>query len=112
MQKAKDKGVKLLLPIDNVCGDKFENDCNIITVDSEAGIPDGYEGMDIGPKTVELFSSEIAKAKTVVWNGPMGVFEFPNFAKGTLAIAQAMACLLYTSQSRLRTQCPGLRRWP
>ena len=91
MQKAKDKGVKLLLPIDNVCGDKFENDCNIITVDSEAGIPDGYEGMDIGPKTVELFAGEIAKAKTVVWNGPMGVFEFPNFAKGTLAIAQAMA---------------------
>ena len=91
MQQARDKGVKLLLPIDNVCGDKFENECNMITVDSEEGIPDGYEGMDIGPKTVKLFSEEIAGAKTVVWNGPMGVFEFPNFAHGTLAIAQAMA---------------------
>ncbi len=91
MQKAKDKGVKLLLPVDNVCGDKFENDCNIIVTDSADGIPDGYEGMDIGPKTVKLFSDEIAKAKTVVWNGPMGVFEMPNFAKGTLAIAKAMA---------------------
>ena len=91
MAKAKEKGVKLLLPIDNVCGDKFENDCNIITVDSEAGIPDGYEGMDIGPKTIKLFSGEIAKAKTIVWNGPMGVFEMPNFAKGTLAVAEALA---------------------
>ena len=91
MEKAKAKGVKLLLPVDNVCGSDFSNDCNIITVDADQGIPADYEGMDIGPKSVKLFSYAIKEAKTVVWNGPMGVFEFPNFAKGTLAIATAMA---------------------
>lgn len=91
MEKAKAKGVKLLLPVDNVCGSDFSNDCNIITVDADQGIPADYEGMDIGPKSVKLFSDAIKEAKTVVWNGPMGVFEFPNFAKGTLAIATAMA---------------------
>ena len=91
MGKAKAKGVKLLLPVDNVCGSDFSNDCNIITVDADQGIPADYEGMDIGPKSVKLFSDAIKEAKTVVWNGPMGVFEFPNFAKGTLAIATAMA---------------------
>ena len=91
MEKAKAKGVKLLLPVDNVCGSDFSNDCSIITVDADQGIPADYEGMDIGPKSVKLFSDAIKEAKTVVWNGPMGVFEFPNFAKGTLAIATAMA---------------------
>ena len=91
MEKAKAKGVKLLLSVDNVCGSDFSNDCNIITVDADQGIPADYEGMDIGPKSVKLFSDAIKEAKTVVWNGPMGVFEFPNFAKGTLAIATAMA---------------------
>lgn len=91
MEKARAKGVKLLLPVDNVCGSDFSNDCNIITVDADQGIPADYEGMDIGPKSVKLFSDAIKEAKTVVWNGPMGVFEFPNFAKGTLAIATAMA---------------------
>ncbi len=91
MEKAKAKGVKLLLPVDNVCGSDFSNDCNIIIVDADQGIPADYEGMDIGPKSVKLFSDAIKEAKTVVWNGPMGVFEFPNFAKGTLAIATAMA---------------------
>ena len=91
MEKAKANGVKLLLPVDNVCGSDFSNDCNIITVDADQGIPADYEGMDIGPKSVKLFSDAIKEAKTVVWNGPMGVFEFPNFAKGTLAIATAMA---------------------
>ena len=91
MQKAKDKGVKLLLPVDNVCGNDFNNDCDKITVDAEAGIPADYEGMDIGPKSIKLFSEAIKEAKTVVWNGPMGVFEMPNFAVGTLAVATAMA---------------------
>ena len=91
LKDAKAKGVKLLLPVDNVCGSDFSNDCNIITVDADQGIPADYEGMDIGPKSVKLFSDAIKEAKTVVWNGPMGVFEFPNFAKGTLAIATAMA---------------------
>ena len=91
MQKAKDKGVKLLLPVDNVCGSDFNNDCDRITVDAEAGIPADYEGMDIGPKSIAIFSEAIKEAKTVVWNGPMGVFEMPNFAVGTLAVATAMA---------------------
>ena len=91
MQKAKDKGVKLLLPVDNVCGNDFKDDCDKITVDAAAGIPADYEGMDIGPKSIKLFSEAIKEAKTVVWNGPMGVFEMPNFAVGTLAVATAMA---------------------
>ena len=84
------KGVKLLLPVDNVCGKEFNNDTEQMVCES-GKIPEGWEGLDIGPKTVELFSKEIKAAKTVVWNGPMGVFEMPNFAKGTLAIATAMA---------------------
>ncbi len=91
MAKAEAKGVKLLLPIDNVCGSDFANDCEMITVDAEDGIPADFEGMDIGPKSIELFSKAVKEAKTVVWNGPMGVFEFANFAKGTLAVATAMA---------------------
>ena len=90
LDKAKAKGVKLLLPIDNVCGKEFKNDTEQMICES-GKIPEGWEGLDIGPKTVELFSKEIKAAKTVVWNGPMGVFEMPNFAKGTLAIATAMA---------------------
>ena len=90
LDKAKAKGVKLLLPIDNVCGKEFNNDTEQMICES-GKIPEGWEGLDIGPKTVELFSKEIKAAKTVVWNGPMGVFEMPNFAKGTLAIATAMA---------------------
>ena len=90
LEKAKAKGVKLLLPVDNLAGDAFSNDCNIKAVDAY-DIPDGFQGMDIGPKSIELFSAEIANAKTVVWNGPMGVFEMPNFAEGTLAIAKALA---------------------
>ena len=91
LAKAAYKGVKLLLPVDNVCGSDFNNDCDRITVDAEAGIPADYEGMDIGPKSIKLFSEAIKEAKTVVWNGPMGVFEMPNFAVGTLAVATAMA---------------------
>ena len=87
--EAKEKGVKLLLPVDNVIADNFANDANKQVV--EGDIPDGWEGLDIGPKTIELFSAEVAKAKTVVWNGPMGVFEFENFAVGTKAIATALA---------------------
>ncbi|MDO4357043.1 MAG: phosphoglycerate kinase [Clostridia bacterium] len=90
MKSAEEKGVKLLLPVDTVCANDFDNPTDVITV--EAGkIPEGYQGLDIGPKTVELFSEAVKSAKTVVWNGPMGVFEKPEFAKGTLAIATAMA---------------------
>ena len=90
LEKAKAKGVRMLLPVDNVCGQEFSNDTMRITVHSKQ-IPDGWEGMDIGPNTQALFAAEIANAATVIWNGPMGVFEFPNFAAGTRAIAQALA---------------------
>ena len=94
MKKAEEKGVKLLLPIDTVIAKNFPNpiDAPIETevVDSDK-IPDDYEGLDIGPKTAALFAEEVKSAKTVVWNGPMGVFENPTLAKGTLAVAQAMA---------------------
>ena len=89
-EKAKEKGVKLLIPIDTVVGDDFKNDCNFKVV-GRGEIPDDMEGMDIGPKTCELFTDAIKDAKTVVWNGPMGCFEMPNFAKGTIAICEALA---------------------
>ena len=90
MEKAKAKGVKFLLPIDTVVADNFANDANTMIVPI-GEIPDGWEGVDIGPETQKLFAETIKNAKTVVWNGPMGVFEFPNFAKGTVAVAQALA---------------------
>ena len=89
-EKAKAKGVRLLLPIDNVVAKEFKADAEHKVVSSEE-IPAGWQGLDIGPKTCELFGEEIKKAKTVVWNGPMGVFEMPAFAKGTEAIARYMA---------------------
>ena len=90
LQKAEAKGVKLLLPVDTVCADKFAPDANSQIV--EAGqIPDGWEGLDIGPETVKLYCSAVADAGTVIWNGPMGVFEFPAFAKGTEAVAEALS---------------------
>ncbi len=88
--KAEAKGVKFLLPIDNRAGDKFAEDCNTIVVDSD-NIPTGYMGLDIGPKTEELFAEAIKSAGTVVWNGPMGVFEWEKFAGGTKAVATAVA---------------------
>ena len=88
--KASEKNVNLLLPVDTVIADKFDEACNYKTVSAE-NIPDGWEGMDIGPKTVEIFSNAIKGAGTVVWNGPMGVFEFDKFAVGTEAMAEALA---------------------
>ncbi len=90
MAKAEEKGVKLYLPVDTLCGKEFSNDTETMVVDT-MNIPDDVEGMDIGPKTRELFANVIKDAKTVVWNGPMGVFEFPTFAQGTLSIATALA---------------------
>ena len=90
IQKAKDKGVKLLLPVDNVIADDFSNDANIKVV--KAGeIPEGWEGLDIGPETIKIYTDAVKDAKTVVWNGPMGAFEMPNFAKGTEEVAKALA---------------------
>jgi len=90
VEKAAAKGVKLLLPVDTVCGDKFAPDANVQVVDA-GQIPDGWEGLDIGPKTVELYCAAVQDAGTVIWNGPMGVFEFAAFAKGTEAVAEALS---------------------
>jgi phosphoglycerate kinase len=89
LAKAKAKGVNIVMPLDNVCGDAFSNDANRQTVAS-GQIPDDWEGFDIGPQTVKLFVEVIKNSKTILWNGPMGVFEFENFATGTNAIAEAV----------------------
>ncbi len=90
MEKAEAKGVNLMLPIGSMVAQEFKNDTEIKYVPSDA-MPDGWMGMDIGSLTIEKFAKEIKKAKTVIWNGPMGVFEFPNFATGTKEIAKAVA---------------------
>jgi len=82
--------VKLLLPVDTVCADAFDPDANTQIVAS-GEIPDGWQGLDIGPKTVELYCEAVKDAGTVIWNGPMGVFEFAAFAKGTEAVAEALS---------------------
>jgi phosphoglycerate kinase len=90
IEKAKAKGIELLLPVDNIIADAFSNDANT-KVCGLGEIPDGWQGLDIGPKTLELFSEAIKKAATVVWNGPVGVFEMENFVKGTRGIADVLA---------------------
>ena len=94
MKKADEKGVKLLLPIDCTVGkvfpDPIDGPVDVIVVDADK-IPDDYMGLDIGPKTAEMFAEAVKTAKTVVWNGPMGVFENPTLAKGTIAVAKSLA---------------------
>ncbi len=90
MEKAAAKGVKMLLPIDTVVADSFSNDANTQVV-GQVDFPEGWEGLDIGPETIKIFSDAVKNAKTVVWNGPMGVFEFEKFATGTKAMAKALA---------------------
>lgn len=90
MEKAKSKGVNLLLPVDVIAANTFSNDAETREVSSD-DIPEGWLGLDIGPKAVASFVSTIKSAKTILWNGPMGVFEMPSFAQGTLAIAQSVA---------------------
>lgn len=90
VKKAKEKGVKLLLPVDNVEGKEFSNDTERKVVET---IDVGWSGFDIGPKTIEIFKEALSDAKTVVWNGPMGVFEFSNFAEGTLEVCRSVAAL-------------------
>ncbi len=89
MKKAKEKGVNLVLGVDSVCGDSFSNDAKTLVCASNE-IPDGWEGLDIGPKTREIFANAIKDAKTILWNGPAGVFEFDTFDKGSRAIADAV----------------------
>jgi phosphoglycerate kinase len=89
LKKAKEKGVNVYMPLDNVTADAFSNDAKR-EIFATGEIPDELEGLDIGPKTIELFSKVVKESKTILWNGPMGVFEFPNFATGTNAIAEAV----------------------
>lgn len=98
--KAKEKGVELLLPTDVVVADKFDKDADTQTVSVEA-IPDGWMGLDIGPDSVKVFQDALADCKTVIWNGPMGVFEFDKFAKGTEAIARTLADITKTGTTTI-----------
>ncbi len=91
LKKAEEKGVKFLLPIDHVLADKFAPDAHTSLFDGAGDFPADLMALDIGPKSVELFVNEIKAARTIVWNGPMGVFEMPAFAKGTMAVAHAVA---------------------
>ena len=91
MAKAESKGKKLLIPVDTMAADKFDNAANTKVVTDEEGLEAGWLGLDIGPKTAELYADAVKEAKTVVWNGPMGCFEMANFAAGTIAVAEAMA---------------------
>ena len=90
LRLAKEKGVQIHIPVDVVAGDKFSNDANTQVVDVTA-IPDGWEGMDAGPKSLEQFKKVILESKTILWNGPLGVFEMPTFAKGTIALGDFIA---------------------
>jgi len=90
LAKAKEKGVRVILPVDQVCGDSFDENTPVTAIDS-VEIPDDKMGMDIGPKTIALICDVVKVAKSVVWNGPMGVFEFEHFAKGTQEVAKALA---------------------
>lgn len=90
IEKAKNKGVNLVLSIDTLAGNNFSNDCDTQVVDP-MNIPEGWEGMDIGPKTRVMFADVIKGSKTILWNGPCGVFEFDTFANGSKAIAEAIA---------------------
>ena len=91
IEKAQAKNVKMLLPVDTVIADAFDNDANTKIVGAAEDIPEGWQGLDIGPETRKLFADAVKEAKTVVWNGPMGCFEMSNFAAGTVAVAEALA---------------------
>ncbi len=89
--KAKERGVKLIFPVDYICADKFDPNANTQPADDSTGIPAGWEGLDAGPKSIALYRESILKSKTIIWNGPAGVFEFEKFAGATKAMAEAMA---------------------
>ncbi len=91
IEKAKEKGVNFLLPVDHTVAKEFKNDTEFKVVDAKEGIEDGWMGLDIGPETIKAYEAAVREAKTVVWNGPMGVFEMENFAKGTKEVAKALA---------------------
>ena len=90
MAKAAEKGVKIHLPTDYVAGDKFAADAQTKVVDDATGVPEGWMGLDVGPASTAAFKAAVARAKTIVWNGPMGVFEFPAFEAGTKGVMDAV----------------------
>ena len=90
LKKAADKGRKLHLPVDWITGDKFAADAKLGAATLKSGIPAGLQGLDVGPETTKQFNAVIARAKTIIWNGPPGVFEFPAFEKATKAMADAI----------------------
>jgi len=91
VEKANKKGVKMHFPVDYITANKFSKDAEVgYATDEEGGIPDGWMGLDIGPKSREIFAEVVGRASTIIWNGPMGVFEFDNFAAGTKAVMDAM----------------------
>ncbi len=90
IKKARSKGVNLLLPVDNIAASKFDNNA-VTKLTKSSEVPEGWMGLDIGPESIKIFSDVIAKSKTILWNGPMGVFEMENFQKGTVSIAKAIA---------------------
>jgi phosphoglycerate kinase len=91
VEKARERGVRLILPVDFVCADKFAPDAKTQLATDAEGIPDGWEGLDAGPQSIKLYEEAIARANTIIWNGPCGVFEFDAFAVGTKAMAEAIA---------------------
>merc|ERR1719487_2403573 len=90
MEKAKDKGVEIILPVDFVCSSKFGEDGEIKNCDKASGVPDGFMGLDCGPESIKLNSAAIAASKTIIWNGPMGVFEMGKFESGTKTMMDAV----------------------
>jgi phosphoglycerate kinase len=90
LENAESKGVRVILPVDHVCASEFNEHATAVAIDS-VEIPEGMIGMDVGPKTLALVEKELKAAKSIVWNGPMGVFEFDSFAEGTKAVAQMVA---------------------
>jgi phosphoglycerate kinase len=91
LQEAKTRKLKFLLPVDHIVADKIDMNAHVQKIDQGQSIPAGLMALDIGPKTVDIFNEEISRARTIVWNGPMGVFEVAPFAKGTFAVAKAVA---------------------
>jgi phosphoglycerate kinase len=91
VEKAKEKGVKIHLPVDFICGDKFDAEAQSKTVEDKEGVPKGWIGLDVGPKSRKLFRDVISRVKTIIWNGPPGVFEFDRFAEGSKDMAEAIA---------------------
>jgi phosphoglycerate kinase len=91
VQKAKEKNVSIHLPVDYVTADKFDKNASVGAANDQDGIPDGWMGLDVGPQSQKAFAEVVMKAKTILWNGPMGVFEFDNFSQGTKAVGKAVA---------------------